>query len=154
MQMLLSAGAIAVIVAWGLIAPASLGAVFDTALAAITKNFGWFYLWIVLALVLMSALLAFSRYGNLKLGTDDEEPEFSTTAWFAMLFAAGMGIGLVFWGVAEPMSHYGAPPPGITPGTPEAANAAMRYSFFHWGLHPWAIYAVVALAIGYFQFRR
>lgn len=154
LQMLLSAGAIAVIVAWGLIAPASLGAVFDTALAAITKNFGWFYLWIVLALVLMSALLAFSRYGNLRLGTDDEEPEFSTTAWFAMLFAAGMGIGLVFWGVAEPMSHYAAPPPGIAPGTPEAANAAMRYSFFHWGLHPWAIYAVVALAIGYFQFRR
>lgn len=136
LQMLLSAGAIAVVVAWGLIAPASLGAVFDTALAAITKNFGWFYLWVVLALVVLSALLAFSRYGRLELGADDEEPEFSTTAWFAMLFAAGMGIGLVFWGVAEPMSHYGAPPPGIAPGTPEAANAAMRYSFFHWGLHP------------------
>jgi glycine betaine transporter len=65
-----------------------------------------------------------------------------------------MGIGLVFWGVAEPLSHYGAPPPGIAAGTPEAANAAMRYAFFHWGLHPWAIYAIVALAIGYFQFRR
>lgn len=71
-----------------------------------------------------------------------------------MLFAAGMGIGLVFWGVAEPISHYGTPPPGIAPNTPEAANAAMRYSFFHWGLHPWAVYSVVALAIAFFQFRR
>ena len=75
----------------------------------------------VLGLVLACAFLAFSRYGDLKLGGEDEEPEFSLTAWFAMLFAAGMGIGLVFWGVAEPLSHYGTPPPGITPGTPEAA---------------------------------
>jgi glycine betaine transporter len=154
MQLLLSAGIIAIIVVWGLFSPASLGAVFDVALATITKNFGWFYLWVVLALVLLCALLAFSRYGSLKLGADDEEPQFSTGAWFSMLFAAGMGIGLVFWGVAEPISHFGAPPPGIVAGTPEAANAAMRYSFFHWGLHPWAIYAIVALAIGYFQFRR
>jgi glycine betaine transporter len=71
-----------------------------------------------------------------------------------MLFAAGMGIGLVFWGVAEPVSHYGAPPPGIAARTPEAAGAAMRYSFFHWGLHPWAVYSIVALAIAFFQFRR
>ena len=154
MQMLLSAGVIALIVGWGLLSPASLAGVFDLALAMITKNFGWFYLWVVLALVLLCALLAFSRYGDLKLGADDEEPEFAIFPWFAMLFAAGMGIGLVFWGVAEPLSHYGTPPPGVAPGTPEAANAAMRYAFFHWGLHPWAIYAVVALAIGYFQFRR
>ena len=99
-------------------------------------------------------VLACSRYGNLKLGAEDEEPEFSVGAWFSMLFAAGMGIGLVFWGVAEPISHYGAPPPGILPHTPEAANAAMRYSFFHWGMHPWAVYSVVALAIAFFQFRR
>jgi glycine betaine transporter len=71
-----------------------------------------------------------------------------------MLFAAGMGIGLVFWGVAEPLSHDVTPPPGIAPGTPEAANAAMRYAFFHWGLHPWAIYGVVGLAMAFFQFRR
>jgi glycine betaine transporter len=108
----------------------------------------------VLGLVVMSFVLAFSRYGNLKLGADDEEPEFSTGAWFAMLFAAGMGIGLVFWGVAEPLSHYGEPPPGIVPRTPDAAHAAMRYSFFHWGLHPWAVYSIVALAIAFFQFRR
>ena len=71
-----------------------------------------------------------------------------------MLFAAGMGIGLVFWGVAEPLSHYAARPPGVAPGTPEAANVAMRYAFFHWGLHPWAIYGVVGLAMAFFQFRR
>lgn len=153
MQLILSAGAIAAIVAWGLLSPGTLGAFFDVALAGITTNLGWLYLWVVLALVLLCGYLAFSRYGSLKLGADDEKPEFSIGAWFAMLFAAGMGIGLVFWGVAEPLSHYGAPPPGINANTPEAASAAMRYSFFHWGLHPWAIYAVVALAIGYFQFR-
>ena len=153
-QMLISAGVIAAIVLWGLLAPASLGAVFDSALALVTHNFGWLYLWVVLGLVVLAIVLAFSRYGDLKLGAPDEEPEFSTTAWFAMLFAPGMGIGLVYWGVAEPLTHYGAPPPGIAPHTPEAANAAMRYAFFHWGLHPWAIYGIVALAIAYFQFRR
>jgi glycine betaine transporter len=154
MQLILSAGAIAAIVVWGLLSPASLGGFFDVALAGITRNMGWFYLWVVLALVVLCAYLAFGRYGNLKLGAEDEKPEFSIVSWFAMLFAAGMGIGLVFWGVAEPLSHYAAPPPGIAANTPEAANAAMRYSFFHWGLHPWAIYAVVALCIAYFQFRR
>lgn len=154
MELIVSAGVIAALVAWGVVAPAHLGAVFDTALAAITRNFGWFYLWIVFGLVLMALVLAVTRYGDLKLGAEDEEPEFSVGAWFAMLFAAGMGIGLVFWGVAEPVSHYGAPPPGIAPNTPEAANAAMRYSFFHWGVHPWAVYSVVALAIAFFQFRR
>jgi glycine betaine transporter len=154
MQLVLSAGVILVIVVWGLVSPDSLGAVFEVALATLTRNFGWFYLWVVLALVVMALLLAFSRYGDLKLGTEDDEPEFSIGAWFAMLFAAGMGIGLVFWSVAEPISHYATPPPGIVAGTPEAANAAMRYSFFHWGLHPWAVYSIVALAIAFFQFRR
>ncbi|HEY0818213.1 MAG TPA: BCCT family transporter [Rhizobacter sp.] len=154
MELVVSACFIAAIVAWGLGAPATLAAVFDLALASITRNFGWFYLWLVLGLVVLAAGLAISPYGNLKLGRDDDEPEFSLGAWFAMLFAAGMGIGLVFWGVAEPISHYGEPPPGIVARTPEAANAAMRYSFFHWGLHPWAVYSMVALAIAFFQFRR
>jgi glycine betaine transporter len=154
MQLIVSAGLILAIVLWGVVAPASLGSVFDTALAVITRDFGWFYLWVVLGLVVMAMVLAFSRYGDLKLGQEDDEPEFSIGAWFAMLFAAGMGIGLVFWGVAEPISHYGAPPPGIEANTPEAATAAMRYSFFHWGLHPWAVYSIVALAIAFFQFRK
>lgn len=154
MQLFVSAGLILAIVLWGVVSPASLGSVFDTLLAVITRDFGWFYLWVVLGLVVMAMLLAFSRYGDLKLGAEDDEPEFSIGAWFAMLFAAGMGIGLVFWGVAEPISHYGAPPPGIAAHSPEAANAAMRYSFFHWGLHPWAVYSIVALAIAFFQFRK
>ncbi|MGV3572114.1 MAG: BCCT family transporter [Ramlibacter sp.] len=154
MQLYLSTGVIALIVLWGLLAPAALGASADLALAVITRNFGWLYLWVVLGLVLLALVLAFSRYGDLKLGDEDEEPQFSIGAWFSMLFAAGMGIGLVFWGVAEPLSHYITPPPGIAPGTPEAANAAMRHAFFHWGLHPWAIYGVVGLAMAFFQFRR
>lgn len=154
LQLTVSAGLIASIVLWGLASPATLGTFFGTLLASITRNFGWLYLWVVLGLVGLALFLALSRYGDLKLGDEDEEPQFSTAAWFAMLFAAGMGIGLVFWGVAEPVSHYGLPPPGVAAQTPEAAGAAMRYAFFHWGLHPWAIYGVVGLAIAFFQFRR
>ena len=153
-ELLISACLIGAVVGWGLVAPESLASVFNLALAALTRNFGWFYLWLVLGLVIVAVVLAFSRYGNLKLGGEDDEPDFSLGAWFSMLFAAGMGIGLVFWGVAEPISHYGVPPPGIAAQTPEAANAAMRYSFFHWGVHPWAVYSVVALSIAFFQFRR
>jgi glycine betaine transporter len=154
MQLIISSGVILVVVAWGIFAPSSLAATFDSLLAVITTNFGWLYLWTVLGLVVVAAMLAFSRYGNLKLGLEDDEPEFTLHSWFAMLFAAGMGIGLVFWGVAEPISHFGTPPPGITERTSDAANAAMRYSFFHWGLHPWAVYSVVALAIAFFTFRK
>ncbi|MFJ7566921.1 BCCT family transporter [Herminiimonas sp. NPDC097707] len=154
MQLIFSAGLILLVVLWGIFSPLSLSAVFDTALVSVTKNFGWLYLWTVLALVAFAFFLAVSRYGNLKLGGEDDEPEFSIGAWFSMLFAAGMGIGLVFWGVAEPISHYSSAPPGIQSGTPEAANAAMRYAFFHWGLHPWAVYGIVALAIAFFQYRR
>jgi glycine betaine transporter len=146
MQLLLSAGTILGIVIWGTLSPASLSSVFESALGLMTKNFGWLYLWVVLALVILALCLALSRFGDLKLGAEDDEPEFSLGSWFAMLFAAGMGIGLVFWGVAEPVSHYGAAPPGIAPNTPEAANAAVRYSFFHWGVHPWSVYSMVALA--------
>jgi glycine betaine transporter len=155
MQLFLTAGFILLIVIWGVLAPDAMAAQFDLLLAAITRNFGWLYLWLVLGLVLMAVFLAFSRYGNLKLGGEDETPEFSTKSWFSMLFAAGMGIGLVFWGVAEPISHFNvAPPPGIRPGTPEAANAAMRLALFHWGVHPWAVYSIVSLAIAFFLYRR
>lgn len=145
---------VALFVGWGLLAPASLDSVATRAFATTTRNFSWLYLWTVFVLVVASLVLAFGRYGRLRLGNDDEEPEFSLHSWFAMLFAAGMGIGLVFWGVAEPLSHYALPPPGIAPLTPEAANAAMLHVFFHWGLHPWAVYSIVALSIAYFQFRR
>jgi glycine betaine transporter len=154
MRLKLSVFAILAFVLWGLASPTTMQAVFDRALAGVTTNFGWLYLWVVLGLVVFAFVLAFGRYGNLRLGAEDDEPEFSLGAWFAMLFAAGMGIGLVFWGVGEPLSHFASPPPGVAPRTPEAAHAAMRYSFFHWGLHPWAVYSVVGLAIGFFQMRR
>ncbi len=154
MQLLFPACLISIVVLWGVLSPATLGSISHLAMAAITKNFGWLYLWVVLGLVLFSVFLALSRYGNLKLGKEDEEPAFSLPSWFAMLFAAGMGIGLVFWGVSEPLSHYAKPSPGIVPLTPEAAGAAMRYSFFHWGVHPWAVYSIVALAIAFFLYRR
>jgi len=153
MQLILTAGFIFLIVLWGIVSPATMASTFDAALAGITRNFGWLYLWLVLGLVLFAAFVAFSRFGNMKLGDDDDEPEFSTASWFAMLFAAGMGIGLVFWGVAEPVSHYTVAPPGMVAHTPAAANAAMRYAFFHWGLHPWAVCSIVALAIAFFQYR-
>ena len=96
MQLIFSAGLIIAVVLWGLLSPASLDNVFGGLLGSITHNFGWFYLWLVLGLVVLAIFLAVSRYGDLKLGDEDDEPEFSVGAWFSMLFAAGMGIGLVF----------------------------------------------------------
>lgn len=119
----------------------------------ILEKFGWFYLISGTLFLLFALFLIFSKYGNIRLGKDDAKPEYNYITWFAMLFSAGMGIGLVFWGVSEPMYHY-YEPPFEEGGTPEAARASLRYSFFHWGLHPWAIYAIVALALAYFQFRK
>jgi glycine betaine transporter len=101
----------------------------------------------------LGVLLAASPYGRIKLGHDDDEPEFSTASWIAMLFAGGMGAGLLFWGTAEPIYHYYSPP-GMPGETPEAARAAMVITNLHWGLHAWAIYATCALVIAYFVFRK
>lgn len=120
----------------------------------LTNNFGWLYLASMLFFVVFSMFLAFSKYGGIKLGPDDSKPEYSTASWFAMLFGSGMGIGLVFWGVAEPLSIFSAPPGGIEAGTNAAADFAMRASFMHWGFHPWANYAIIGLALAYFQFRK
>ncbi len=105
--------------------------------------------------LIFAAVLAVSRFGKIKLGRDDEKPEFSTTSWVCMMFSVGMGIGLMFWGVAEPIYHFDAPPHGMAePRSSEAALVAMQYAYFHWALHPWAIYAVVGLALAYFSYRR
>lgn len=120
----------------------------------IISTFGWVYLLSAFLFLVFSLFMAFSKYGNIKLGEDHEKPRFSYFGWFSMLFAAGMGIGLIFWGVAEPMSHYLNPPAYLAESSPEAAKFAMRYSFFHWGVHPWAIYIVMSLSIAYFSFRR
>ncbi|HKM36726.1 MAG TPA: choline BCCT transporter BetT [Thiopseudomonas sp.] len=125
---------------------------FGTMQAWIIENVSWFYI-LAVALILLSTLfLAFSRYGDIKLGPDHSTPDYSSTSWFAMLFSAGMGIGLMFFGVAEPVMHFIAPPVG-DPNTVEAAKEAMKLTFFHWGLHAWAIYAVVALILAFFSYR-
>ncbi|MEH6784910.1 MAG: BCCT family transporter [Alcanivorax jadensis] len=123
-------------------------------LDATANNFGWLYLMATSGFVLFALGLAFSRFGSIRLGPDDEPPEFSFNSWLAMIFSGGMGVGLVFWGVAEPMMHFNSPPLGIgTPRTAEAAQTGMRYAFFHWGLHQWANFTVVGLAIAYVRFR-
>jgi glycine betaine transporter len=142
------------LVALGILSPEMLDKWTTLLHTAIIRNFGWSYLLSSFVFLIFSLFMAFSRYGDIKLGGDHEKPRFSYFGWFSMLFAAGMGIGLIFWGVAEPMSHYLNPPAYIAPSSPEAARFAMRYSFFHWGIHPWAIYIVMSLSIAYFSFRR
>lgn len=122
--------------------------------SGITENFAWAYLIIMLLFVLFVLGIACTKYGNLRLGPDDSRPEYTTFSWFAMLFCAGMGVGLVFWGISEPISHYMNPMAGIEAGSTEAAEFAIRSSFMHWGIHPWANYAVVGLSLAYFQFRK
>lgn len=143
---------------WGvlpasMLGDASLNAVTGDIQSFIVDKFGWFYLLTATFFLLFSVILIFTKYGRIKLGKDTDEPEYGYLTWFAMLFSAGMGIGLVFWGASEPMYHFYAPPTGEGQ-TAESARIAMRYSFFHWGFHPWAIYSVIALALAYFQFRK
>ncbi|MFI7491885.1 BCCT family transporter [Micromonospora echinaurantiaca] len=150
-----AAAASVLFVLWGILATDNLASVTGTALDWVVSVFGWVFVLGSAGFVALSIWLALSRYGRIKLGRDDEKPEFSTVSWVAMMFSAGMGIGLMFWGAAEPLSHLGTPPRGLTePNSQQAARVAMEYSFFHWALHPWAIYAVVGLAIAYFTFRK
>lgn len=145
---------IALFVLWGFLMPENLANQATKALNFSTSAFGWFYLLAAFIFLVFAIYLAFGPYGKIKLGEEDDEPEYSYYTWFAMLFSAGMGIGLVFWGVAEPIYHFVTPPMGVEGMTPEAARIALRYSFFHWGLHPWAIYTIIALALAYAQFRK
>ncbi len=140
-------------VLWTMLQPKVADQTFNLVQKFITMNFGWSYLIGVSFFLLFALFIAFSKYGHLTLGKDGEKPNHSTLSWFAMLFAAGMGIGLVFWGVAEPMTHYTTPPFG-EPSSIESAQTAMRYTFFHWGLHPWGVFSIVGLSMAYFQFRK
>src|SRR5919202_3455033 len=146
----------ALFVAWGILFTDNLAAVFDAVLFNfLVPNFGWVFILSSFGFLAFSVYLAFSRYGKIRLGGQDEQPEFSTVSWVAMMFSAGMGIGLMFYGVAEPISHMGAPPFGLAePNTKGAAQVAMEYSYFHWAFHPWAIYAIMGLALAYFCFRK
>ncbi|MBB5883791.1 BCCT family transporter [Xanthomonas sp. LMG 8992] len=136
------------------IAPRPFNTVVQAALVEVVRGAGWMYLLIVFLTLSFLMYLAFGRFGNLRIGGEDAEPDFSRGSWLSMLFAAGMGIGLVFWGAAEPISHFLEPPEGLAPQSMEAARASMRYAFFHWGLHPWAIYGLIGLAMAWFQYNR
>jgi choline/glycine/proline betaine transport protein len=125
---------------------------FEQLQTVIVDNFSWFYVFVVALILLLTAYLSLSRFSGIKLGPDHSTPDYSYVSWLSMLFAAGMGIGLMFYGVAEPLMHYLSPPTAQT-GTVEAAQEAMKTTFFHWGLHAWAIYALVALTLAYFSYR-
>ena len=142
-------------VLWGAIATDSLESVSNSLLTGLIHNGGWAFMLAASGFVVFALWLAISRYGRITLGQENEGPEFRTVSWIAMMFSAGMGIGLMFYGVSEPLAHYGTPPPGTHPAdSAERMQTAMATTLFHWTLHPWAIYAVVGLAIAYSTFRR
>lgn len=129
------------------------GAIFQQASTTVLSNAKWFYLGLVSTVLFFLLYLMVSRFGHVRLGKDDEKPEFSFISWVSMLFSGGMGIGLIFWSVAEPMWHYADNP--FTQGmSEESAAMAMRLTFFHWGLHPWAVFIIVALSLAYFAYRK
>ncbi|WP_081589031.1 BCCT family transporter [Paraglaciecola psychrophila] len=148
----LSSLSILALVLFALITPQAADVFFTNLQSVIIKNGSWFYV-VSVAIILLTVLyVGFSSFGEIRLGPDHCKPDFSLPSWLSMLFAAGMGIGLMFFGVAEPVMHF-LSPPTATQGTTEAVREAMKMTFFHWGLHAWAIYAVVGLILAYFSFR-
>ena len=141
--------------AWGFVSTDSLASASGSALSWVMRDVGWLFVTTASAFVVFVIWLAASRFGDIPLGRDDEEPEFRTVSWVAMMFSAGMGIGLMFYGVSEPITHFATPPPGTgEPGNAAATQHALATTLFHWTLHPWAIYAVVGLAIAYGVYRK
>lgn len=139
-------------VAYAVLAPDNATSTFQAVQAWVVEHMSWYYV-LTVAIVLIGTIgIAMSRFGEIKMGPEHAEPDYDFTSWFAMLFSAGMGIGLLFFGVAEPVMHYLNPPVGET-GTVFAAREAMVITFFHWGFHAWAIYAIVALILAYFSYR-
>ncbi len=144
---------VSVLVLYGVFFSDSFESVTGTIQGFITSNFSWYYVSLTTIFIVFCLIFVFTPMGQIRLGKPTEKPEFRTMSWFAMLFSAGMGIGLVFWGAAEPISHYFTPPTA-EPGTDMALKESLRRTFFHWGFHAWAIYAVVGLALAFTQFRR
>ena len=140
------------IAVWGLVDAEGLGALAAAVVATQFDSRGWFIMLVASGLLFVAIILALSPYGSVKLGADDEEPEFATPAWIAMLFAAGMGVGLLFFGAAEPLTHFTVLKQHL--GEAEAASLALFVTYLNWGVHAWAIYGVVGLVIAYFAFRR
>ena len=147
-----TAGLVILLVIASFIAPTQSEAMFSAAKLWVAQDAGWFTVLAVAGFLVFVVILGFSRIGTLKLGLDHSQPDYSYATWFSMLFAAGMGIGLMYFAVAEPVMHYAMPPVG-DPETVATARQAMRITFFHWGIHAWAIYAVVALSLAYFAYR-
>lgn len=131
-----------------------LGEISGKFMSWVSHYFGWLYILSIVAFIGFCVWIAMSKYGKIKLGKDDDKPEFSTFSWYAMLFCGSTGIGLVFWSIVEPLSHYAAPPVGIEPGTMEAIDFSIRTCYLHWGITQWVCFAVVGLGIAYFQFRK
>ncbi|WP_026023031.1 BCCT family transporter [Paenisporosarcina sp. TG20] len=151
----ISAVVILILVILGAAIPKKFGAVADSLFTFTTVNFGWFFLLAVFIIIVFLICLAISKYGTIRLGGDEERPEFSFFTWIAMLFSAGFGVGLVFWGIAEPMSHFFTSPiPEVEAQTQQAARVAMGYSFFHWGVSQWSVFAIVGLVMGFMQYRK
>ncbi len=150
---LISGTVVIALVILGVVLPNGFNSVANTILGGITHYFGWLYVFSTAFFVVFVIWIASSRWGNLKLGPDDAEEEFDTWSWVSMMFTCGMGIGLVYYGVSEPVMLFKNPPVG-TGGTEHAATVAMNYTFFHWCLQPWAIYIVLGLSLGYFTYRR
>lgn len=147
-----SALGIAALLLFSLISPETAEQLFSSMQQEIVASGSWFYVLSVAIILLTVLYLGISRYGEVKLGPDHAEPQYDLPTWLSMLFAAGMGIGLMFFGVAEPLMHYMSPPTA-EPGTVDAVKEAMKTTFFHWGLHAWAVYSIVALILAYFSFR-
>lgn len=147
-------GLLVALVVMAIAIPQTLHAAISWLSTTIISNVSWYYVLAATSFVIFVLIIALSKYGDIKLGKDDDEPEYSLVSWFAMLFAAGMGIGLVFYGAGEPLSHFASPRPGVTGSDSALARDAMASTYLHWGLHPWAIYSVVGLAIAYAHFRR
>ncbi|MEX0705781.1 MAG: BCCT family transporter, partial [Nitriliruptoraceae bacterium] len=154
-----SAGLIVLFMIYGAVATEHAGEVLSAVFNFVVGTFGWFLIASVAFLLVFCFWLALGRHANTKLGPDDSEPDYSYLTWFSMLFAAGMGIGLVFWGVEEPVAHFALDvPPRLgdampAAGTEAAASEAMLLTFHHWGLGPWAVYAVLGLSLAYFGYR-
>ena len=148
-----SAGLLILLLVFSVFDPETAISFFGAIKSYILDTFGWFYILSVSIFFVFAMWLAFSPYGDLVLGADDEQPKYGRASWYAMLFAAGMGIGLVFYGVAEPIAHYRYPPVGVGQ-SPEALTYALPLTFHHWGLHAWAVYAIIGLCIAFFTYRR
>lgn len=141
------------VILYGVLFSNSLVSMAGAIMAWVSSTFGWLYIAFVFFLVVFLAWLSFSKYGKIKLGRDNEKPEYSNFSWYAMLFCGGTGIGLVFWSIAEPLSHYANPPEGVTAGTVEALNFSIRTCFLHWCVAQWVCFVLVALGIAYFMYR-